>query len=79
MATDILVVDDEADIRFMLASILEDEGFDVRQASGYAEALDEIRSRAPGLIILDIWLGSGDDGGLQILDIVKQTRTCRSS
>ena len=70
MATDILVVDDEADIRFLLASILEDEGFDVRQAAGYAEALKEIRGRTPGLIILDIWLGSGDDDGLKILDIV---------
>ena len=70
MANDILIVDDEADIRTLIAGILEDEGFDVRQAANSGEALDEITRRAPGLIILDIWLRNSELDGMEILDVV---------
>ena len=56
MAHDILIVDDEADIRMLLAGILQDEGYQTREASDSKEALARIRARQPSLVILDIWL-----------------------
>ncbi|MDD2326279.1 MAG: sigma-54 dependent transcriptional regulator, partial [Alphaproteobacteria bacterium] len=72
MASDILIVDDEADIALLIEGILNDEGFRTRKASSAEKALAEIAARCPSLVILDIWLqGSGMDG-LQLLDrIVK--------
>ena len=71
MAADILVVDDEADIRDLVAGILEDEGYAVRTAGDSDSALAGIRARRPSLLIQDIWMqGSGLDG-LEVLDVVK--------
>ncbi|MEO0983763.1 MAG: sigma-54 dependent transcriptional regulator [Pseudomonadota bacterium] len=70
-ASDILIVDDEADIRELIAGVLEDEGYSSRQAATAEIALDEIRRRAPSLVILDVWLqGSGMDG-LSLLKFLK--------
>lgn len=67
MAYDILIVDDEPDIRALIGGILEDEGYSVRQAANADGAYAALATRAPQLIILDVWLeGSGEDG-LQIL------------
>src|SRR5579875_1427464 len=72
MATDILVVDDEPDIRELVAGILEDEGYSVRTAANSDAALGAIRARRPSLLILDIWMqGTGMDG-LELLDLVKE-------
>ena len=68
MAYDILIVDDEADIRSLLAGILEDEGYDTRQARNSDEALEAVDIRRPGLVILDIWLENSTLDGLQILE-----------
>ena len=73
MASDILIVDDEADIRALIAGILEDEGYDTRQAADSNQALSEVTGRAPGLIILDIWLQNSALDGLEILDRLKTT------
>ena len=63
MALDILVVDDEPDIRELMAGVLGDEGYSVRTADTAERALEEVRSRTPRLVILDVWLqGSGMDG-----------------
>src|SRR5258708_8917451 len=63
MANDILIVDDEADIRDLVAGILEDEGFNTRTARDSDSALAEIATRRPHLVFLDIWLqGSKLDG-----------------
>ncbi len=71
MANDILVVDDEPDIRELIAGVLEDEGYTVRTAATAEKALDEVRRRAPGLVVLDVWLqGSGMDG-LSVLKVLK--------
>ena len=71
MASDILVVDDESDIRHLIAEILRDEGFRCREADSSETALDAFESRIPDLIILDIWLqGSGMDG-LALLEEIK--------
>lgn len=68
MAHDILIVDDEDDIRLLIAGILKDEGYDTREARSDTDALAAISTRQPTLIILDIWLEGSELDGLQILD-----------
>jgi two-component system nitrogen regulation response regulator NtrX len=68
---DILVVDDEADIRELVSGLLEDEGHGVRVASNAEEALAGIRARKPTLLVLDIWMQGGGMDGLELLDMVK--------
>lgn len=71
LSNDILVVDDEPDIRSLIKGILNDEGLSVREAGTSDEALVAIRQRKPTLVILDIWLqGSSLDG----MEILKQVR-----
>src|SRR5579875_2109469 len=71
MATDILVVDDEADIRDLVGGILQDEGYGVRTAADSDAALAAIRARRPALLILDIWMQGGGMDGMELLDLVK--------
>jgi two-component system nitrogen regulation response regulator NtrX len=71
MASDVLVVDDEADIRELVAGILSDEGYAVRTATDSESALAAIRARKPALLILDIWMSGGGMDGLELLDHVK--------
>lgn len=71
MALDILIVDDEQDIRELIAGILEDEGYQTRLAGESEGALKEVEKRLPSLIILDIWLQNSKRDGLEILKIVK--------
>ncbi|MDB5470032.1 MAG: sigma-54-dependent Fis family transcriptional regulator, partial [Caulobacter sp.] len=71
MASDILVVDDEADIRELVAGILTDEGHGVRTAADSDQALAAIRARKPALLVLDIWMQGGGMDGLELLDMVK--------
>lgn len=71
MASDILIVDDEADIRMLTAGILEDEGFDTREAATSSAALAEVESRRPNLVLLDIWLQGSELDGLGILKAIK--------
>ena len=56
MARDILIVDDEADIRELIGGLLEDDGYETREAADADGALAEIRARKPSLVILDVWL-----------------------
>ena len=72
MAADILIIDDEADIRGLIAGILEDEGFETRLAHNSDAALAEIGQRRPSLIILDIWLMGSKLDGLDLLNIIKE-------
>ena len=69
---DILVVDDEADIRELVSGLLEDEGHAVRAASNSDEALAAIRARKPSLALLDIWMQGGGLDGLELLDLIKE-------
>lgn len=71
MATDILVVDDEADIRDLVAGILQDEGYAVRTAKNADEAIAAIQARRPHLVLLDIWLEGSRLDGLALLDVIK--------
>jgi two-component system nitrogen regulation response regulator NtrX len=72
MTSDILIVDDEADIRELVAGILQDEGHDTRTARDSDEALSAVVARQPNLIFLDIWLRDSRLDGLQLLDSLKQ-------
>jgi two-component system nitrogen regulation response regulator NtrX len=73
MASDILIVDDEADIRELVSGILEDEGHKTRLAKDSDEALRAIEERRPSLVILDIWLQGSKLDGLEVLARVKKT------
>src|SRR5499433_290895 len=72
MAADILIVDDEVDIRELVAGILQDEGYATRTARNSDEALGAIATRRPSLVFLDIWLQGSKLDGLQLLDAVKE-------
>ena len=72
MAADILIVDDEADIRELVGGILEDEGHQPRAARNSDEALAAIELRRPQLILLDIWLQGSKLDGLQLLETIKK-------
>ena len=73
MAADILIVDDEADIRELVSGILEDEGHRTRLARDSDEALKSIEDRRPNLVILDIWLQGSRLDGLEVLTVMKRT------
>ncbi len=70
--SDILVVDDERDIRELISDILQDEGFSTRMAGNSDEAMAELNKSAPGLMILDIWLKDSNMDGIDILGHVKR-------
>lgn len=72
MSLDVLIVDDESDIRELVSDILKDQGFAIRSAASSDKALKLIAEKVPSLIILDIWLQGSDLDGLGVLEIVKQ-------
>jgi len=72
MAADILIVDDEADIRDLVSGILEDEGHSTRLARDADEGLKAIEERRPHLVILDIWLQGSRLDGLEMLSAIKK-------
>ncbi|MDT2022194.1 sigma-54 dependent transcriptional regulator [Methylocella sp. CPCC 101449] len=72
MPADILIVDDEADIRDGVSGILEDEGHGTRSARNSDEALEAIEARRPQLIFLDIWMQGSRLDGLQLLQVIKE-------
>lgn len=72
MAHDILIVDDEADIRMLIGGILEDDGHQTRAAADSTAAIEAIHTRRPSLVILDIWLQGSPLDGLEVLDIIKR-------
>jgi two-component system nitrogen regulation response regulator NtrX len=75
MSADILIVDDEEDIRELVSGILEDEGFQTRTAGTASQALLAVQERKPALIILDVWLHGSDLDGLGVLEEVKRLDT----
>ena len=71
MALDILIVDDERDIRELVAGVLSDEGYECRTAADSTSALAAIDDRRPSLVLLDVWLHGSPMDGLEVLDAVK--------
>ncbi|MEQ8405267.1 MAG: sigma-54 dependent transcriptional regulator [Oceanicaulis sp.] len=72
MAQDILIVDDEADIRELIGGLLEDEGYEARYAGDADAALAAIRQRKPALAVLDVWLQGSRLDGIELLDEIKK-------
>src|SRR5689334_24917543 len=72
MAAEMLIVDDETDIRDLVAGILQDESYSTRTAKNSDEALAAIAARRPGLVFLDIWLQGSKLDGLQLLAAIKE-------
>ncbi|KQS04856.1 AAA family ATPase [Sphingomonas sp. Leaf357] len=72
MALDILIVDDERDIRELVSGVLEDEGYDARTAADSDAALEAIAARRPSLVLLDVWLKDSKLDGLDLLDEMKR-------
>jgi len=70
--SDILIVDDERDIRELISDILEDEGFTTRKAANSDECMSQLEQEAPSLLILDIWLKDSQMDGIDILKTVKR-------
>ena len=71
MKYDILIVEDEDDIREMIAGILADEDYGVRTAATSEDALQEVKSRVPSLVVLDVWLKGSSIDGIELLDVLK--------
>lgn len=71
MKSDILIVEDEDDIREMIAGILSDEGYTVRACGTSEETFSAVRERTPSLIVLDVWLKGSAMDGIEVLDALK--------
>jgi two-component system nitrogen regulation response regulator NtrX len=72
MALEVLVVDDEADIRELVSGVLEDEGYAVRTAADSTQSLEAIEDRRPSMVLLDVWLQGSRLDGLQLLQEIKR-------
>ena len=73
MKKDIIIVDDEKDIRELLSGILSDEGFETRLAKDIDSLKIELTKRVPSLILLDVWLDESSADGIDILKIIKKS------
>ena len=71
MALDVLIVDDEQDIRELVAGVLEDEGYSTRTAADSTSALNALAERRPSLVLLDVWLQGSELDGLELLEVIK--------
>jgi two-component system nitrogen regulation response regulator NtrX len=72
MALEVLIVDDEQDIRELVAGVLEDEGYATRTAGDSTEALSALADRRPSLALLDVWLQGSKLDGLELLEEIKR-------
>ena len=67
MTNEILVIDDNSDIRQLISSILKDKGFRVREAANFDQAMIEINKKLPDVAIIDVKLDKGDNDGIELL------------
>ena len=72
MSTEILIIDDNADIRNILNDIIIDAGYKTRVAANYNQALTEIDKKLPDVAIIDVKLDKGDDDGIELLSHIKK-------
>ena len=70
MKTEILVIDDNADIRFLICDILKESGYTIRSAANYNQAVKEIKTKLPNLAIVDIKLDKSDKDGINLLKLL---------
>ena len=71
MATEILIIDDNPDIRNILKDLISDEGYETRVAANYNQALTEIDKKLPDVAIIDVKLDKGDNDGIELLSHIK--------
>ena len=71
MTKEILVIDDNSDIRQIISGILKDQGFTVREAANYDQAVLEIKKKLPDVAIIDVKLDKGDNDGIELLSHIK--------
>ena len=72
MSVEILIVDDNSDIRFILDELIKEAGYKTRLAANFNQALTEIDKKLPDVAILDVKLDKGDNDGIQLLDHIKK-------
>ena len=72
MSTEILIIDDNADIRNILNDLISDAGYKTRVAANYNQALKEIDKKLPEVAIIDVKLDKGDNDGIELLSHIKQ-------
>ena len=71
MKKEILVIDDNVDIRFLICNILKDKNYSVRSAANFDQAINEIKNKLPDLAIIDIKLDKGDRDGIDLLKTIR--------
>ena len=72
MSHEILVVDDNSDIRLLISGILKDKGFSVREAANFDQAINEINRKVPDAAVIDVKLDKGDNDGIELLTHIKK-------
>ena len=72
MTNEILVIDDNSDIRMLISGILNDNGFSVREAANFDQALLEINKKLPNVAVIDVKLDKGDNDGIELLNHIKK-------
>ena len=72
MSAEILIIDDNPDIRFLISGLLKDLGFNIREAANYSQALSEIDKKLPDVAVIDVKLDKGDNDGIELLLHIKQ-------
>ena len=75
MATEILIIDDNADIRNILDELIQDAGYKTRLAANFNQGLSEIDKKLPDVAIIDVKLDKGDNDGIQLLEHIKTKNT----
>tara|TARA_B110000881_G_scaffold179054_1_gene164539 strand:+ start:165 stop:389 length:225 start_codon:yes stop_codon:yes gene_type:complete len=74
MSTEILIIDDNPDIRNILNDLIKDEGYQTRVAANYNQALSEIDKKLPDVAIIDVKLDKGDNDGIELLNHIKKKK-----
>tara|TARA_Y100000590_G_scaffold243500_1_gene273757 strand:+ start:2772 stop:3038 length:267 start_codon:yes stop_codon:yes gene_type:complete len=74
MSTEILIIDDNTDIRFILKDLINEAGYKTRLAANFNQALIEIDKKLPDVAIIDVKLDKGDNDGIQLLDHIKKKK-----
>ena len=72
MPAEILIIDDNSEIRFLLSETIGDLGHNIRQAANYNQALNEIDKKLPDVAIIDVKLDKGDNDGIELLNHIKK-------
>ena len=72
MSAEILIIDDNSEIRYLLSETIAELGHNIRQAANYNQALNEIDKKLPDVAIIDVKLDKGDNDGIELLNHIKK-------